>query len=91
MDNWPPKDPDEVLDYQVDWTDRLEEGETISDSEFLLADGDVDIDSIDEANGITTVWLSGGTLGTICVLTNRITTSEGRTYDKSVRLRIKTK
>jgi hypothetical protein len=86
---WPSKDPDEVVDYQVNWTERLEDGESISTSDFQVASGDVDIDSDTFAGPRCTVWLSGGTEGTACVILNRIETSEGRIYDQSVRLRIR--
>jgi hypothetical protein len=88
---WPTKDPDEVLDYNVNWTDRLEVGETIVASFFSVAEGDVVIDDDDELNGVCTVWLSGGTAGTVAIILNRIETSEGRTYDQSVKLRIRSK
>lgn len=90
MNSWPSKDPEEVLDYQFDWTARLAEGETIAASTFVLASGDVTLGSAAEADGITTVWIEGGTLGTAAVITNRIETSAGRTYDESARLRVRT-
>jgi hypothetical protein len=91
MISWPTKDPNEVLDYQVNWTNRLETGETISTSTFTVAEGTVVIDSSSAASPTTTVWLSGGTEGEACTILNRITTSAGRTYDQSVRLRIRSK
>lgn len=91
MHSWPSKDPNEVLDYQMDWTDRLLVGETIATSNFTVAAGDVVKNSQDLAGALTTVWLSGGTEGTKCVITNRITTSAGRTYDESATLRIRSK
>ncbi len=35
-------------------------------------------------NTVATIWLSGGTAGTEYTLTNRITTSDSRTLDKSI-------
>jgi hypothetical protein len=94
VQSWPSKDPNEVLDYQFDWADeddpRLEDGETLTDSDFSVVTGTVVIDSQDWVpTGLTTVWLSGGTLNEACVILNRVVTSEGRTYDKSARLRIR--
>lgn len=89
MLSWPAKDPDEVLDYQFDWSERLEAGETISASNFTIVEGTVVKDSQSVAGGLTTVWLSGGTLGEVCLITNRITTNQGRTYDESVKLRVR--
>lgn len=92
MLTWPAKDPNEVLDYDVVWTDRLEDGETISTSDFTVAVGDVVIDSEPApVAGVCTVWLSGGTVNTACEVLNRIVTSAGRTYDQTVKLRIRSK
>jgi hypothetical protein len=93
---WPAKDPNEVLDYQIDWADddypRLEDDETLVTSDFSVVEGDVEIDTETfVATGLTTVWLSGGTSGTRCIILNRIVTSAGRTYDQSVKLRIRNK
>lgn len=95
MLTWPTKDPNEVLDYSVNWADPespvLVTGETISSSVFTVVQGDVVIDSEGlDPSGICTVWLSGGTDGTVCQILNRITTSAGRVYDQTVKLRIKT-
>lgn len=91
MLTWPVKDPNEVLDYQVDWTDRLVASETISTSTFTVVTGTVSIDSSSQASGVATVWLSGGTDGEHCVILNRVVTNQGRTYDQSVKLRIRSK
>lgn len=95
MLTWPTKDPDEVLDYELDWADpetpRLVSGETLLTSTWTVAEGDVVIDSDAFApTGLATVWLSGGTAGQN-VLLNRVTTSGGRTYDQSVKLRVRSK
>lgn len=95
MLTWPTKDPDEVLDYQIGWADaatgpRLVTGETLLTSVFSIPTGAVVINSSAfTAQGLATVWLSGGTAGEMCIILNRVTTSSGRTYDKSVRLRIR--
>jgi hypothetical protein len=39
----------------------------------------------------TTIWLSGGEIGSSYTITNRITTAGGRTMDQSVRLVVKAK
>jgi hypothetical protein len=91
MNNWPTKDPNEVLDYSFDWTDRLLASETISVSTFERAEGDVVVGAASIAGGITTVWLSGGTAGLANVITNRIVTNQGRTYDESARVRVREK
>lgn len=96
MRQWPNKDPDEVLDYELDWANeddpRLELSETLVTSLWTVVEGDVVINSSSFApSGLSTVWLSGGTDGTLCVLNNKVTTSKARTYDEDVKLRIRSR
>lgn len=96
MLTWPVKDPNEVLDYELDWADadnpRLVTGETLVTSTWSVVEGTVAIDSSSFAvSGLSTVWLSGGADGEACILLNRVTTSAGRTYDQSLKLRVRTK
>lgn len=76
-----PKDPDDVVDYSVDWTDWLA-GDTIATSVWVVPTG-ITKDSDTNDTTSATIWLSGGTEGDDYQLTNRITTAAGRTKDKS--------
>lgn len=91
MSSWPlPKDPDEELDYQFDWSARLEAGETISTSTFIKSGStSLVLDRHAISGGLTTFWAVGGEAGEIVQITNRIVTSAGRTYDKTATLRIR--
>ena len=89
MQSWPNKDPDEVLDYQFDWASRLVTSETISTSTFVVTEGSVTMANPGILAGKTTVWLSGGTLGEVNIITNRVETNQGRVYEESARLRIR--
>ena len=89
MDSWPPKDPDEILDYLFDWTARLVLGETLSTSVMILASGTVTLGVATIVGTTTKVWISGGVAGGVSVVTNRIVTSASRTYEKSAKLRIR--
>lgn len=91
MQSWPSKDPDEVLDYQFDWTSRLVTNETITTSTFLVADGSVTLTNPTVAGALTTIWISGGVAGEANTVTNRIVTNQGRTYDESAKLRVRSK
>lgn len=86
----PPKDPDETLDYGWDWSEYLPQGDEITVSEWTLPDG-----LTKEADGFsaktTTVWLSGGSLGEGYTVTNRVTTQDGRTADRSFTIKIRSK
>lgn len=86
-----PKDPDEVLDYKLDWTERLA-GDTIVSSIWQMspADGLV-IDRHSFTVTETVVWLSEGTLGATYELLNRIQTDGGRTFDQTVKLKVRAK
>jgi hypothetical protein len=94
---WPAKDPDEVLDYDVVWTDRLEDGEAILTSEFSVVSGTVTINTVQTGVGfsgtVAKVWLQGGAAGEACVILNRMTTDNtpARIHDQSIKLRIRNK
>lgn len=97
---WPaPKDPDEVKDYFFRWADLLD-GDTILSSDWVIVDplvptleiDDTDLqdDDVSETtNTKSVVWLSGGDLGVTYLLRNRITTAGGRTYDRTMKLKMK--
>lgn len=76
------KDPDAVLDYQFPWTSWLGSGETITSHTVTVTDG-ITLDSDDEADGVVTLWLSGGTAGTRYAVACRITTNQGRTDERT--------
>lgn len=91
-----PKDPDEVKDYRVEWSDGLD-GDTIASSSWSIGVADeavgheLEVDSDSFAASSTTVWLSGGTTGLTYRLLNRITTAGGRTLDQTVKLVVRSK
>jgi hypothetical protein len=83
------KDPQAVLDYRVDWSAWLA-GDTIVASTWILETGITN--DLDTYNATTAViWLSGGTLGEIYTVTNRITTALGRIDDRTFLVEIKNK
>lgn len=86
---WPPKDTDEILDYRIDWTDRLD-GDTIETSTWTVPSGITKETDTSTATAAT-IWLSGGTLNERYSLLNRIETAGGRTMDQTVTIRIKEK
>lgn len=88
---WDSKDPDEVLDYQVNWADRLAEGDTLESSSWIAPDGALVVVSDSFTTTTTTIWLSGGELGESYDLVNRVVTVGGRTHDQTVRLKVRAK
>lgn len=85
-ENWD-KDPDAILDWKFDWSSWLAVSETIATSDFEVSPG-LTVTTDSHTNTNTTVWLSGGTPGVYRV-TNRITTNQGRTDDRSITIRVK--
>lgn len=79
------KDPDAVLDYGFDWTDWLNATETIT-AHTITVDAGITLNSHGEDAGIVTAWISGGTAGVEYEVACRITTSEGRTDERTITL-----
>jgi hypothetical protein len=80
------KDPDEVLDYRINWSRTLEaapaSSDTISTSSWAVTSG-ITVDSDSNTTTTATVFLSGGTAGVCYTITNTITTAGGRTFEAS--------
>jgi hypothetical protein len=77
------KDPQAVLDYGEDWSPWLQTGETISTSTWTVDPG-ITKGTDTKTTTTTTVWLSAGTVGTTYSATNHITTSLGRTDERTI-------
>lgn len=77
------KDPDAVLPYSIDWSDWLVSGDTIATSTWAAETG-ITVDSDSETTQVTTVVLSGGTVGETYRVRNRIVTANGYTDDRSI-------
>lgn len=73
------KDPNSVLDYEIDWTEWLD-ADTIATSTWTFPAG-LTKDSDTNTTTTTTVWASGGTVGLRYAAVNRIVTAAGRTED----------
>ena len=86
MPNQFEKDPQAKLDYHIDWSLFLG-SDTISTSVWTVPDG---ITKVSDSNTstISTIWVSGGTLGVEYSLVCHITTAAGRQDDRTVRIRI---
>lgn len=82
------KDPDAVLDYQIDWSSWLATGETISSSDWVVQTG-ITENSASNTTTTATIWLSGGTAGVTYTVTNRIVTTASRTNDRSLYITVR--
>jgi len=93
------KDSADVLDYKFDFAnttnggttaDWLASGETIS-TKTVTADSGITVDSssITDTNTSVTVWLSGGTTGTVYDVACKIVTSANRTLERTLRMTVR--
>ena len=87
---WPPRYGDEVLDYQVDWTEALDGDEIIDDVIATASAGSgLEVSEVSTSQGVTTLWIAGG--GTIAALASvhlLATTLGGRKIAETVKIRI---
>ena len=81
------KDPDAILDYAFDWSAWLQDGESISTYTITAEDG-ITVDSYSQADGVVTVWLSGGTVGTNYDVACKIVTSYNRTDERTMTITV---
>ncbi len=81
------KDPDAVLDYGFDFTSWLDIGETISSVTWVVPSG---ITKDSEVTGTVTVkvWLSGGTAGTTYSIAAKIVTTDSRTDERTMDIKV---
>ena len=87
LDNQYLKDPSAVLDWMFDWSDWLASGETIT-NHTITADTGITVDSWTEDDGKVTVWLSGGTAGINYKVACKITTTAGRTDERTIWIKV---
>jgi hypothetical protein len=82
------KDPDAELDFALDWSKWLLEGETIDSFPVTVEAGLTQPQAASQTGGVVTVWLAGGNPGTTYAVTGRVVTSQGRTDERSIRIHV---
>jgi hypothetical protein len=100
---WPNKDPDEVLDYSIDWSRFLRTPATIASVEWFVDDADgtkTAFDPVTVVNGlqpvsttntstVSTIYVGLGTNNKTYKLYCRMTDSQGRIAERTVVLPVK--
>ena len=89
--SWPSKDPQDVLDYQVDVAPALignSEDSIVSASISISPSNPGDLNLVNSvADGSRVIlWFSAGRPGTIYIVTLAITTDSGRVIQRSIQL-----
>ena len=84
---WTAHAPGSDLDYSVDWSNWLTDGETITDSDWTASAGLTLTRDAVINDTLATVFAAGGVAEQNYVLTNTITTSVGRVDSRTITLR----
>ena len=86
------KDPDATLDWTFDWGPWLTTGEVLSTAAVTVpTDTGAIVKATTETvdpDGTVTVWLRGGTAGKSYDVVCRVTTNQGRTDERTIRIRV---
>jgi len=77
--------PADNRDYSLDWSANLGPSETIQTSVWSVP-APLSAGSSTINGAVTTQWISGGSPEAVYVISNTITTNQGRTFDRSFRL-----
>lgn len=83
---WVQKDPQEVVDFRVDWAAKLG-SDTLESSSWSATSG-VTVVTSSFGDQAAIVWVSGGTAGSTYTLTNTVVTADGRTLEQSIYLEV---
>ena len=76
------KHPSATLDYTIDWSNWLADGETIVSVVWKVGDGVTQV-SASHTSTTTLIWLSGGELDNTYDISCRITTSSSRIDERA--------
>ena len=82
------KDPDAILDYWLDWSEWLSSGDGIEASSWFSSPTGLTIFDASFGTAFALAWISGGTDGVDYLVTNRITTEDGRVEDRTFQLAV---
>lgn len=82
------KDPDERLDYDIDFGRWLPDGDTIASAIAVASGGSVTIDTVEPSDTAVRVWVTGGSAGESNSIVVTATTAAGRIKEFAFRLKI---
>ena len=85
---FPPKGLYEKLDYKIDWSNKLPDGDTITGFNVTCDSSAVTVYDKTNSPTVTTFWLSGGKDNTTVTLSVTINTDMGRVVEIQVKLPI---
>ena len=84
------KQPVDVVDYDIDYSEWLSEGDTIESATVTVAPAtNLVIDSLFVNDPRIKIWVSGGTNGVTYKVTVTATTADGRVKQDEFRVKVK--
>ena len=83
------KQPVEIVDYDIDYSEWLTEGDNVSAATVSVVPSGLTVDSVFINDPRVKIWLSGGTNGTTYKLTVNTTTADGRIKQDEFKIRVK--
>jgi hypothetical protein len=81
------KDANALLDYCVDWSDWLDDSESITAVTVTVQSG-ITKTAHSETDGVVKVWLSGGTVGDTYTVAVKIQTDAGRIDERTFKISV---
>ncbi len=84
---WQVKDPNDILDYAMNWAGALPPGDSLLGAVWLVPAG-LTLGATSVQGTKTIAWFSGGTAGQVYPVTCRVTTTLGRQFDHTVELEV---
>lgn len=85
---WSPKKANAYLDYDVDWRQYLEANELIVSQDATVALGSIEVDRVQQSNGVVLLWIGGGVKNQLAKVLVTIETNAGRTEAVEITLPI---
>lgn len=82
------KDPDDVEDYTLDWSQRLVEDDFLVGVVFTVSSSELNLVSSNFTNTVSTCWLSGGVPGGAYEVNCHVTTDAGRQHERTFRIQL---
>ena len=85
-----PKQPIEVIDYDLDYSDWLTPGDNVQSAQVTVSPtGELTVDNVFINDPRVKLWLSAGTHGTVYKLTVTMTTADGRVRQDEFKIRVR--
>lgn len=83
------KQPVEVVDYDIDYSEWLTAGDNVESAAVDVQPLGLNVDSVFVNDPRIKIWLSGGSNGTSYKLTVTITTADGRVKQDEFKVKVK--